>query len=148
VSEALEQLDAWASGLLANLSPSARRALAREIAMKLRQSQQQRMAAQLNPDGTPYAPRKPQLQKKEGRIRRAMFAKLRTSRFMKTEATAEGAFVGFLSQVERIALVHQRGLRDRVQAGGPECLYPARELLGISETDQAIVETLVLNRLG
>jgi phage virion morphogenesis protein len=144
VSEDLKPLEAWASGLLANLTPAARRALAREIATRLRTSQQQRIAAQLNPDGTPYAPRKPQLRKKEGRIRRAMFAKLRTNRFMKTEATAEGAFVGFVSQVERIAQVHQSGLRDRVRPSGVEIQYPARHLLGVTDADLRAIEDIVL----
>lgn len=143
----LEPLDAWANGLLANLSPAARRALAREIATKLRASQQQRIAAQLNPDGTPYAPRKPQLRQKAGRIRRQMFTKLRTARFMKTEASADAALVGFASQVERIARVHQLGLRDRVGPGGPEYRYPTRELLGISTADENALAEIVLGFL-
>jgi len=147
MSADLQPLDAWASGLLANLSPAARRSLAREIASKLRASQQQRIAAQLNPDGTPYAPRKPQLRQKAGRIRRQMFTKLRTARFLKTEASADTALVGFASQVERIARVHLLGLRDRVRPSGPEVRYPARALLGVSDHDAAIVEAAILSHL-
>lgn len=148
MSDALHELDARANGLLASLTPAARRTLAREIASRLRTRGQQRIAAQVSPDGTPYAPRKPQLRRKKGRIRREMFSKLRTTRFLKTEATADAAMVGFVSQVERIARVHQEGLRDRVRPGGPEYAYPARELIGISDDDRAAIEGLVLDHLS
>ena len=147
MSADLQPLDTWASGLLANLSPAARRALARDIATKLCTNQQQRIAAQLNPDGTPYAPRKPQLRQKAGRIRRQMFSKLRTARFLKTEASADAALVGFASQVERIARVHQLGLRDRVRPGGPEYRYATRELLGIGTAEEHALAEIVLGFL-
>ncbi|MBI2382340.1 MAG: phage virion morphogenesis protein [Gammaproteobacteria bacterium] len=142
------QLEAALGGLLAQLEPGARRTLARELAKRLRQSQQRRIAAQLNPDGTPYAPRKPQLRKKQGRIRRQMFAKLRTARFLKTQASAESAVVGFTGQVERMARVHQFGLRARVRRGGPEAQYPTRELLGFSDADRAAIEEMLLDHLA
>ena len=75
------------AGLIASLSPAARRQMAAEIAKKLRTSQQQRIKRQQAPDGTPYAARKRQpVRSKKGRIKREMFAKLRTSRFMKAKA--------------------------------------------------------------
>lgn len=144
----LDQLEARLGGLLAQLEPAARRGLAREIAKELRQSQRKRIAEQLNPDGSAYAPRKPQLRQKAGRIRRQMFSKLRTTRFLKTAVTADSAVVGFIGQVERIARVHQLGLRDRVQKGGPQAQYPARELLGFTEADIAAVQDLVLAHLA
>lgn len=110
---ASDQLDTWLGGLLAQMAPSARRALARAVAKGLQQRSQRRIAAQLNPDGSAFAPRQPQLRMKGGRIRRTMFAKLRTSRFLKTDSTPEAAVLGFVAQVERIARVHQLGLRDR-----------------------------------
>lgn len=48
------------AGLIASLSPAARRQMAAEIAKKLRTSQQQRIKRQQAPDGTPYAARKRQ----------------------------------------------------------------------------------------
>jgi phage virion morphogenesis protein len=72
------------NGLIAALSPAARRKLAGEIAKELRKSQQQRIKLQKAPDGSPYQARKRQpLRAKTGRIKRAMFQKLRTSRYMK-----------------------------------------------------------------
>ncbi|EKQ5242665.1 phage tail protein I [Escherichia coli] len=73
------------TGLIESLSPSGRRRLSAELAKRLRQSQQRRVMAQKAPDGTPYAPRQQQsARKKTGRVKRKMFAKLITSRFLHT----------------------------------------------------------------
>src|SRR5260363_398366 len=50
--------EAWMGARLARLQPSARRRLARTLAVALRRSQQSRIAAQRNPDGSAFAPRK------------------------------------------------------------------------------------------
>lgn len=65
MSDDRQQFHQWADGLLAKLSPGQRTQLAREIARSLRQSQSQRIAAQKNPDGSPFAPRKLQLRSKK-----------------------------------------------------------------------------------
>ncbi|VVD78466.1 phage virion morphogenesis protein [Pandoraea fibrosis] len=141
----LHELESWAVGLLNAMSPAGRRVLAGSIARELRKRSQDRIAAQVNPDGSAYAPRKPQLlHRKQGRIRRKMFLKLRASRFLKTEATADSAVVKFAGQVQRMALVHHYGLRDRVQKDGPVVKYDARELLGISDSDQSTLADLVI----
>lgn len=139
--------------MLSRLEPAARRQLAREIAAKLRQSQQSRIGAQVNPDGSAYEPRRPQLRNRIGAVRRgAMFRKLKTARFLKMESSAESAVVGFAGQVERIARVHQYGLRDRIRnrgrGNGPEYQYPARELIGFSAADRDIIADLVLSHLS
>lgn len=138
-------VDAWCGALVAALDPAARRQLARTIAARLRQSAARRIGAQQNPDGSAFEPRKPQRlhEKKRGKIR-AMFAKLRTNRFLRTDATADAAILRFTRDVERIAMVHQKGLRDRVNRDrGPEVDYPARELLGLSDADlQTITEII------
>ena len=75
------------TGLIESLSPSGRRRLSAELAKRLRQSQQRRVMAQKAPDGTPYAPRQQQsARKKTGRVKRKMFAKLITSRFLHIRA--------------------------------------------------------------
>lgn len=145
VATDLHELDAWAVGLLNSLSPAGRRVLAGNIARELRRQSQARIAAQVNPDGSAYEPRKPQLlRRKQGSIRRKMFTKLRTSRYLKARGNADGAVVTFVGQVQRMALVHHYGLRDRVQKDGPVVKYAARELLGISETDQSTLADLVI----
>lgn len=131
----LEELTAWASAFLAKLDPASRRTLLRAVATDMRRRQAARIAEQRNPDGTPYVPRKPQLRLRPGRVRRAMFMRLRTTRLLKTEADANAAAVTFLGRVQRIAKVHQFGLRDRVNKAGLQVQYAQRELLGFGEGD-------------
>lgn len=141
----LHELDAWAVGLLNSISPAGRRVLAGNIARELRRRSQDRIAAQVNPDGSAYDPRKPQLlRRKQGSIRRKMFMKLRTARYLKAEGSADGAVVKFIGQVQRMAIVHHYGLRDRVQKDGPVVKYSARELLGITDSDQSTLADLVI----
>lgn len=145
----LAPFEARLSGLLASIEPAARRKLARVIATQLHASQSRRIAAQLNPDGTPYAPRKPRLRRKKGFVRRQMFSKLRTARWLKTEATPEAAVITFAAQVQHMARVHQFGLRDRVdRRGGPEVTYPMRQLLGLTPNEIAEIEDAVLAHLA
>ncbi|MDE1716442.1 phage virion morphogenesis protein [Chromobacterium amazonense] len=142
----IARLESELSGLLHKVAPAARRTLARDIGRALRQSQQKRIAAQQNPDGSGYAPRRPQFREQKGRIRRQMFAKLRAARWLKIEANAGGVEVGFLRQVERIARVHQYGSRDRISRHSHrEAQYPARELLGLSEQDLEMIRDKVLD---
>lgn len=136
------------AGLLTQIDGKARRQLAREIAKQLRQSQQRRITAQLNPDGSAFEKRKPQIRERKGKLRRTMFAKLRTTKYLKTEATANAAVTGFVSEVERIARVHQYGLRDRAQRDGPEIQYPMRELLGFSDFDIDKISDMLLIHLA
>lgn len=143
----LKSLDDWLSPLLANLSATARRALARQIARDLRRSQAQRIAAQLNADGSSYEPRKPRMRDSKGSIRRKMFAKIRQAIYLKTLATPDEASVGFAGRVARIASVHQLGLRDRVRPEGPEITYPRRQLLGLSSVEIERLRDQILKAL-
>lgn len=145
----LPALEAFAADLLAQLEPGARQELARRIARDLRASQQKRIAAQQNPDGSSYTPRKPQLRHQKGKIRGQMFAKLRTARHLKAKGTADAALVAFTSDVSRIARVHQFGLRDKVnRKTGLEADYPERQLLGISAEDEALIRDLATDYLA
>ncbi|MGR5945785.1 phage virion morphogenesis protein [Enterobacter sp. C4G1] len=132
------------NGLIAALSPAARRKLAGEIAKELRKSQQQRIKQQKAPDGSPYQARKRQpLRAKTGRIKRAMFQKLRTSRYMKATGRENSAVVEFTGKVQRIARVHQYGLKDRPNLNAQYMTYPERQLLGFAEKDSQLVDILI-----
>lgn len=136
------------AGLLASLSPAGRRKLAGDIAKELRKSQQQRIKQQKAPDGSPYQARKRQpLRAKTGRIKRAMFQKLRTSRYMKATGRENSAVVEFTGKVQRIARVHQYGLKDRPNPHAKDVQYPERQLLGFSREDKQLVETLIIKHL-
>jgi phage virion morphogenesis protein len=153
VADDLTQLELWAAPLLAKLAPAQRRQLAHTIARGLRRAQQQRIAAQKAPDGAPYPARKHRgesLRDKRGALRRkkgAMFAKLRTARWLKANVTNEGAEVGFFGRVARLARVHQEGGMDRINPNGPMAKYPARPLLGFTSTDHAMVRECALEFL-
>lgn len=135
-------------GLLAALSPAGRRKLAGEIAKQLRTAQQQRIKQQKAPDGSPYQARKRQpLRAKQGRIKRAMFQKLRTNRYMKASGRENGAVVEFTGNVQRIARVHQYGLKDRPNAHAQDVQYAERQLLGFSQTDKQRIESIIVEYL-
>ncbi|MEB8178774.1 phage virion morphogenesis protein [Enterobacter hormaechei] len=137
------------AGLLAALSPAGRRKLAGEIAKQLRTAQQQRIKQQIAPDGSPYQARKRQpLRAKKGRIKRAMFQNLRTNRYMKASGRENGAVVEFTGKVQRIARVHQYGLKDRPNAHAQDVQYAERQLLGFSQADKQLVETLTIKHLS
>lgn len=145
----LKPFDDKLSGLLASLSPAGRRKMAAEIAKKLRTSQQQRIKRQKAPDGTPYASRKRQpVRGKKGRVKREMFAKLRTARYLKTNASPDAAVVEFAGKVQRIARIHQEGLRDKPNRHSKPVEYNARPLLGFSEADRQIIEDVILSHLS
>lgn len=137
------------AGLIGTLSPASRRRLAADIAKELRRSQQQRIKQQKAPDGSPYQARKRQpLRAKKGRIKRAMFQKLRTNRYMKASSRNDTAVVEFSGKVQRIARIHQFGLKDRSNKNSREVLYPQRELLGFPNFDVDFIKSVIINHLS
>ncbi|MCK6760328.1 phage virion morphogenesis protein [Enterobacter bugandensis] len=143
----LQRVDDWLAALLANLEPAARNRMMRQLAQELRRSQQQNIRLQRNPDGTAFEARRVTARSKKGRIKRQMFAKLRTTKYLKTAATADSASVQFDGKVQRIARVHHYGLRDRVRRNGPEARYPVRRLLGVNDQSQLITHEAILRWL-
>lgn len=137
------------AGLLAALSPAGRRKLAGEIAKQLRTAQQQRIKQQKAPDGSRYQARKRQpLRAKKGRIKRAMFQKLRTNRYMKASGRENGAVVEFTGNVQRIARVHQYGLKDRPNVHAQDVQYAERQLLGINDENTKLIQELIIKHLN
>ncbi|MEN4588651.1 phage virion morphogenesis protein [Pantoea agglomerans] len=134
--------------LISSLSAPARKEMARNIGRKLRASQQQNIKRQQAPDGTPFKARKTQpVRSKKGRIKREMFAKLRTAKYMKTQASPNEAVIEFAGNVQRMARVHHYGLRDRPSRKGKEVTYEARPLFGLNDNDINIIEQLILDAL-
>ena len=140
----LQKVDDWLSALLANLEPVARSRMMRQLAQELRRTQQQNIRMQRNPDGSSYEPRRVTARSKKGRIKRQMFAKLRTTKYLKTSASADSASVQFEGKVQRIAREHHYGLRDRVSRNGPEVRYAVRKLLGINEEVETLTQDILL----
>lgn len=145
----LQMVNDRLNALIGNLSASARKEMARNIAKKLRASQQKNIKNQRAPDGTPFKPRKTQpIRSKKGRVKREMFAKLRTAKYMKAQATSDEAVIEFTGRVQRMARIHHYGLRDRPSRNGKEVQYESRPLLGISESDLQLIEQEVIARLS
>lgn len=140
----LQRVDDWLAALLANLEPAARSRMMRQLAQELRRSQQQNIRLQRNPDGTAFEPRRVTARSKKGRIKRQMFAKLRTTKYLKTASTADSASVQFDGKVQRIARVHHYGLRDRVSRKGPEVRYAERRLLGVNDEVETLTRDILL----
>lgn len=134
----LQKVDDWLAALLANLELPARKRMMRDLAQQLRRTQQNNIRLQRNPDGTAYEARKVTARSKKGRIKRQMFSKLRTAKYLKTAASADSASVQFAGQVQRIARVHHYGLRDRVSRRGAEVRYAERRLLGVNKESNAL----------
>ncbi|WP_103894701.1 phage virion morphogenesis protein [Pseudomonas sp. NFACC36] len=146
----LEAQEYWAAGLLSQLQPAARNKLARSIGQALRRSQQQRITAQRNPNGSKYVPRKQRhLRGKKGRVKRKaqMFQKLRIASFMKAQGDRNTISVGFTGRVAKIARVHQYGLKDRTEREGAVVKYDRRETLGLINADLDIIRDYLLTHL-
>ncbi len=147
----LEALETWSSVLLDRLEPGERSKLARSIGQELRRSQQKRVIAQENPDGSKFAPRKQRnLRGKQGRVKRklAMFKKLRTASYLKVRGDSNAVTVGFTGRIARIARVHQYGLKDRAERNAPEVRYEMREVLGFTELDLDLIRESILNHVA
>lgn len=144
----LKPFDDKLAALIASLSPASRRKMAAKIAKQLRASQQQRIKRQQAPNGTPYASRRQPVRSKKGRVKRAMFAKLRTNRYMQAKGSNDDAVVEFVGRVQRMARVHQDGLKDRPTRYSKDVRYDIRQLLGFSEADRQIVEDVVISHFA
>lgn len=100
--------------------------------------------------GQYYTPEKSgggSIRQKKGRIKRKMFTKMSSAKYLKQKHNASAVSVGFFGSVARIARVHQYGLRDRVAKNGPEVQYEKRELLGLTEQDKTMIEQLLIEHL-
>lgn len=143
----LHEVDAWLAALLAQLEPAARKKMLREVAHDVRRIQQANITAQRSPDGTEWEPRRVSARSKKGRIRRGMFAKLKTAKYLKAQANADAAEVAFVPGVQRLARVHHYGLRDRVSRRGPVVIYAERPLLGVNGDVERTVREILLHWL-
>jgi len=139
----LHEVDAWLDALLAKLEPAERKKMLREVARDVRRIQQANMTAQRAPDGSAWEPRRVSARTKPGRIKRKMFVKLKTAKYLKTKATGDSAEVAFVPAVQRLARVHHYGLRDRVSRRGITVKYAERPLLGVNEGVRNLVEDII-----
>jgi phage virion morphogenesis protein len=156
MSHDLIAVEAWAAAVLQRLSPGERRRFLRSYAAELRRSQAERIAAQKNPDGSDFEPRKVQpgrtLRDKAGRVRRRgpMFKKLRTAKRLKvTEATETAVSVGFTGRDAAIASVSQFGRTVRVgkEPSAPMVRFAVRRLVGLTDQEREAFARRFLDQL-
>jgi phage virion morphogenesis protein len=136
-----------AGALLRNVAGPARRTLLRQVAREGQQANRTRIAGQVQPDGTPFEPRRAKPTKK-GRIRqKAMFRKLRLARYLKAGSTENQAWIGFNGRAAAVARIHQDGLADAPARGQAKVRYARRVLLGLSDADRERVMDLLLDHV-
>lgn len=147
MAEDLQQFEEWFGRILQGLDPAARKRAAMKLGQRLRASNLKRIAANVEPDGTPMIPRKPRLDRR-GRLRaRAggkMFKGLRRARNWKIDADETGVEVRPASgAVDRVASVSHFGEISTVgylRGGTPiRARYAMRRLLGLPPEDQALI---------
>jgi phage virion morphogenesis protein len=144
----LQQVDAWLAALLNQLEPAQRSRMLREVARDVRKIQQANITAQRAPDGKAWEPKRVTARTKKGRIRRKMFTKLKTAKYLKAQANANQAEVFFTGQVQRLARVHHYGLRDKVNQRGTQVKYTARPLLGITINSESEIKDILTRWLS
>jgi len=130
------------------LSPRERKRLLSKIGQSLRRSNSARIAANVEPDGTPMEPRRP----RDGASKRGkMFRRLRMARVLKVRPTADQVSVGFIGQAQQVAKVHHFGEVDEVgrtrDGRTIRTRYVARRLLGIGRDDEAMAFDAVAKHL-
>jgi phage virion morphogenesis protein len=153
----LQALEDWAGALLQRLTPQQSQRLALQLARDLRNAQGRRMRAQKSPTGEAWEPRKPPqatLRSTGKRVLREgktgpMMRGLAQAKFLRAQATPTDATVTFADRVQRMARVHHFGETDAVNHPKPPIYdYPARELLGISDSDLQRLRNRIFKHLS
>ncbi|KQN14283.1 phage virion morphogenesis protein [Sphingomonas sp. Leaf30] len=143
--EPIEQL---CRDLLLRTAAPERARLMRSIGREIRKSQSDRIAAQHDPDGAAFTPRRPKTDRgvKKGKLRQQkMFRKLRMAKSLKAGGNADEMWVGFGGRASRIASIHQAGLSDAPAPGQPKVRYARRVLLGLTNNEQQwILDSIIV----
>lgn len=221
MSDDLAELERIAGALVRNLSSATRRTLMRRMARDLALSQRQRVAAQKQPDGSAFTPRKAKeapvsgrgatcflypsggggeprrvimksftwstgrmmtgfdieagairsfefdkvikwlpvpdeyrnagggtLRRRGGLRRKAMFRRLTSARYLRSQANDQGFWVGFSGKAAAVANVHHYGLRDKPSLRSKAVPYPKRQLIGATNIDRDAMLDLLFTTLA
>lgn len=143
-----QELNDELSALMRNVKPSARRKMAKVIAMRIRGNRAGQIKKNVDPDFNKFAPRRPQ--KNKNAPKGLMFKKLsrKAKRLMFIENSAEEAMVGFRGKNIHILETHQEGGEATVNKLGLKVRYPERRLLGIGKTERIIVRDEITKALA
>lgn len=101
------------------------------------------------PAGARYQARKRQAAwTNNGRIKRALFLKLRTSHYITASGHNNAAVVEFTGKVQRTVQIHQFGLKDRVSKHTQSMQYPQCQLLDFSTNNKQLINKLIIQHLN
>lgn len=87
------------------------------------------------------------LRRRGGVKRKAMFRRLASARYLRSQADDKGFWVGFTGKASQVASIHQGGLRDRPSPRAKAVDYPRRELIGANDADREHLLDLLINLL-
>ncbi|WDF71471.1 phage virion morphogenesis protein [Novosphingobium sp. KACC 22771] len=139
----LDTLEPWLGGLLAKTEPRQRMALARAVGQIMRRTNAARVMANVEPDGTPMAERKPKKPRKGQKERKGkagrMFKRIELARNMQIQPSADDVTLSFKPRIAQTAKEHHFGLEapvDRRIRNSIRVRYKARRLLGIAAADR------------
>ena len=79
-----------------------------------------------------------------GCVRRGMFTKLKTAKYLGAYAVSDAAEVIFIHGVQRLSRVHHLRLRDGVSRLGPMVKYAENLLSGMNSDVESIVRETLL----
>ena len=88
------------------------------------------------------------LRRRGGLRRKAMFRRLASGRYLRTQADDQGFWVGFSGKASQVAGIHHHGLRDRPSLRAKAIDYPRRELIGASDADREHLLDLLYTHLA
>lgn len=140
----LARLEEWFGQIIAGLEPAQRRKATRKLGQLLRRANLKRIGANVDPDGAPFAPRKPRLDQRGRLLRGAggkMFKGLRKLAKWRIDAAPDGVEISPVSNTaDRVGSVSQFGQTvtvGRLRNGRKiRAKYAERRLLGFGREDE------------
>lgn len=142
-----QSLNDWLAPLVEKLSIGQRKRLLQKLKRQLLSTNQQRIKAQTNPDGSPFSPRHSAVPAKGLRNKRGpMFSKLRTTKHLRSSSNAQQVTVGFKGRNSFIARQHHEGITD--SSGKYPIKTIKRQLLGITPDDEQNILDIVFTHIS
>lgn len=147
MAEDLAEFEQWMGRIINSLEPGKRRHTTLKLGQDLRRANLMRIAANVEPDGSPMEKRKAS-RNERGRLRRKagtkMFRRLRMAKAWKINADADGVEITPASAgIDKVAATHQFGeigYVGRLRNGRViRTKYPERPLLDFADTDRALI---------
>lgn len=137
----MDALEPFLGALLAKTEPRQRMAMSRAVGQIMRRFNAARVTANIQPDGTPMAPRNPKQPRKKARKAQPtrMFKRIELARNMQVQPGADQVALSFKGRVAKTAEVHHFGEEDAVDrriANSIRVRYKARRLLGFGPGDR------------